>query len=156
MCETTATADDTPASMPRPAEGPAVDPTALEPVDEIEITTLGDNVFDALLPGGHRLGEAGLPGTGRGPNRMTAFGGVTRSGRPAPVRRSLPYPSDLGISPAQGLTISQVATAVTVAERLPMMCGRAQGKVIESFTARVTISDSNSMVSSPSVTVPTS
>jgi hypothetical protein len=26
-----------------------------------------------------------------------------------------------------------------------MMCGLAQGKVIESFTARVTISDSNSM-----------
>jgi len=63
MCETTATADDTLASMPRPAEGPAVDPIALEPVDEIEITTLVDNVFDALLPGDERVRRASF-GTG--------------------------------------------------------------------------------------------
>jgi 7,8-dihydropterin-6-yl-methyl-4-(beta-D-ribofuranosyl)aminobenzene 5'-phosphate synthase len=35
--------------VPRPAAGTAVDPIALEPVDEVVITTLVDNVYDALL-----------------------------------------------------------------------------------------------------------
>ena len=35
--------------MPRAADGLAVDPIALPEVDEITITTLADNVFDALL-----------------------------------------------------------------------------------------------------------
>jgi 7,8-dihydropterin-6-yl-methyl-4-(beta-D-ribofuranosyl)aminobenzene 5'-phosphate synthase len=38
-------------ALPRPAPGPAVDPIALEPVDEVVITTLVDNVFDGLLAG---------------------------------------------------------------------------------------------------------
>jgi 7,8-dihydropterin-6-yl-methyl-4-(beta-D-ribofuranosyl)aminobenzene 5'-phosphate synthase len=42
------------AAAPRPAEGPAVDPIALEPVDEVRITTLVDNMFDALLAGDER------------------------------------------------------------------------------------------------------
>lgn len=42
------------AAAPRPAEGPAVDPIALEPVDEVRITTLVDNTFDALLGGDER------------------------------------------------------------------------------------------------------
>jgi len=37
------------AALPRPAEGPAVDPVRLEPVDELVVTPLVDNVFDALL-----------------------------------------------------------------------------------------------------------
>jgi 7,8-dihydropterin-6-yl-methyl-4-(beta-D-ribofuranosyl)aminobenzene 5'-phosphate synthase len=37
------------ASIPRPAPGPSVDPIHLEPVDAVEITTLVDNLFDALL-----------------------------------------------------------------------------------------------------------
>jgi 7,8-dihydropterin-6-yl-methyl-4-(beta-D-ribofuranosyl)aminobenzene 5'-phosphate synthase len=37
------------ASNPRRAEGPAVDPIALEPVDEVVITTLMDNSYDALM-----------------------------------------------------------------------------------------------------------
>lgn len=37
------------AAVPRPAPGPAVDPVHLEPVDELVVTTLVDNVFDALL-----------------------------------------------------------------------------------------------------------
>jgi 7,8-dihydropterin-6-yl-methyl-4-(beta-D-ribofuranosyl)aminobenzene 5'-phosphate synthase len=37
------------ASAPRPAPGTAVDPIDLEPVDEVVITTLVDNSYDALL-----------------------------------------------------------------------------------------------------------
>ena len=37
------------AARPRRAPGPAVDPIALEPVDEIVITTLMDNSYDALM-----------------------------------------------------------------------------------------------------------
>lgn len=40
------------AALPRPAEGRAADPITLEPVDEVVITTLMDNTFDALLPPG--------------------------------------------------------------------------------------------------------
>jgi 7,8-dihydropterin-6-yl-methyl-4-(beta-D-ribofuranosyl)aminobenzene 5'-phosphate synthase len=36
-------------AMPRPAPGTAVDPVALEPVDEVVITMLVDNSFDALM-----------------------------------------------------------------------------------------------------------
>jgi 7,8-dihydropterin-6-yl-methyl-4-(beta-D-ribofuranosyl)aminobenzene 5'-phosphate synthase len=37
------------ASRPRRADGPAVDPIDLEPVDEVVITTLVDNSYDALM-----------------------------------------------------------------------------------------------------------
>ncbi|SHM69865.1 MBL fold metallo-hydrolase [Cryptosporangium aurantiacum] len=37
------------AAAPRPAEGPAVDPITVPPVDEVAVTTLIDNTFDALL-----------------------------------------------------------------------------------------------------------
>jgi 7,8-dihydropterin-6-yl-methyl-4-(beta-D-ribofuranosyl)aminobenzene 5'-phosphate synthase len=46
MCATDGSPSD---SLPRPADGPAVDPVHLEPVDEVVITTLMDNTFDALL-----------------------------------------------------------------------------------------------------------
>lgn len=46
-----------PAALPRPAAGRAADPVTLEPVDEVVVTTLMDNTFDALLPPG--------PGTAR-------------------------------------------------------------------------------------------
>ncbi len=39
-------------SAPREAEGPAVDPVTLPPVDEVTITTLVDNTYDALLASG--------------------------------------------------------------------------------------------------------
>ena len=48
------------AAAPRPAPGPAVDPIALEPVDEVVITTLVDNVFDGLLVGNDRVTRAPL------------------------------------------------------------------------------------------------
>ena len=37
-------------SAPRPAEGAAVDPIALEPVDEVVVTVLMDNSYDGLMP----------------------------------------------------------------------------------------------------------
>jgi 7,8-dihydropterin-6-yl-methyl-4-(beta-D-ribofuranosyl)aminobenzene 5'-phosphate synthase len=58
MCESGAEPHDVLTSLPRPATGPAVDPIALEPVDEIEITTLVDNVFDGLLTGDERTRRA--------------------------------------------------------------------------------------------------
>ncbi|MFG1858583.1 MBL fold metallo-hydrolase [Actinomadura geliboluensis] len=59
MCETGGGQAEAPASMPRPATGAAVDPIALEPVDEVEIVTLVDNVYDALLTDGERTRRAG-------------------------------------------------------------------------------------------------
>jgi 7,8-dihydropterin-6-yl-methyl-4-(beta-D-ribofuranosyl)aminobenzene 5'-phosphate synthase len=47
-------------AAPRPAPGPAVDPIALEPVDEVVVTTLVDNVFDGLLAGGDGVVRASL------------------------------------------------------------------------------------------------
>ena len=42
-------------AAPRPATGPAVDPITLAPVDEVTITTLVDNVYDALLQSDDRV-----------------------------------------------------------------------------------------------------
>src|SRR5690242_14694320 len=36
-------------SAPRPAHGTAIDPIELEPIDEVVITTLVDNSYDALI-----------------------------------------------------------------------------------------------------------
>ena len=43
------------AARPQPVIGDAVDPIALEPVDEVLVTTLVDNTFDALLPSDDRV-----------------------------------------------------------------------------------------------------
>ena len=56
MCD--GSADVPGAAAPRPAPGAAVDPITLEPVDELLITTLVDNVYDALLPGDERTRRA--------------------------------------------------------------------------------------------------
>ena len=52
------------ASVPRIAAGHAVDPIALQPVDEVRITTLVDNVFDGLLASDDRVERADF-GNGR-------------------------------------------------------------------------------------------
>ena len=52
------------AAAPRAIEGDAVDPITLEPVDEVIITTLVDNSYDALLPD---MGPARRAGLGRSP-----------------------------------------------------------------------------------------
>jgi 7,8-dihydropterin-6-yl-methyl-4-(beta-D-ribofuranosyl)aminobenzene 5'-phosphate synthase len=69
MCDGTGTPTEVTASTPRPAEGTAVDPIALEPVDEVVITTLMDNSYDALM------GDTG-------PAHCTPFSGVPQV--PAP------------------------------------------------------------------------
>ncbi|GAA3580416.1 MBL fold metallo-hydrolase [Kribbella ginsengisoli] len=61
MCDSTnATPRDAAESAPRPVEGEAVDPISLLPVDEIRITTLVDNAFDALLTSDQRATRTGF------------------------------------------------------------------------------------------------
>jgi 7,8-dihydropterin-6-yl-methyl-4-(beta-D-ribofuranosyl)aminobenzene 5'-phosphate synthase len=59
-----ATAADVVRTAPRAAEGPAVDPVTLPPVDEITITTMVDNTFDALLASADGVARPGM-NTGR-------------------------------------------------------------------------------------------
>jgi 7,8-dihydropterin-6-yl-methyl-4-(beta-D-ribofuranosyl)aminobenzene 5'-phosphate synthase len=59
MCEgATASGLDAGLVAPRPALGDAIDPIGLEPVDEVVVTTLVDNVYDALLPSDGRTTRA--------------------------------------------------------------------------------------------------
>ena len=63
-----ATADDVRAAMPHPVVGSAADPIAPEPVDDVVITTLVDNVYDALLTGGDTITREPLAaGTAQAP-----------------------------------------------------------------------------------------
>ena len=52
MCDV---GNDVAGVSPRAVVGDVVDPVALEPVDSVEIVTLVDNVFDALLTGDERV-----------------------------------------------------------------------------------------------------
>jgi 7,8-dihydropterin-6-yl-methyl-4-(beta-D-ribofuranosyl)aminobenzene 5'-phosphate synthase len=47
LCQDHATAADVHAAMPRQVPGSAVDPIALEPVDDVVVTTLVDNLTPA-------------------------------------------------------------------------------------------------------------
>ncbi|MET0702374.1 MAG: MBL fold metallo-hydrolase [Mycobacterium sp.] len=51
MCDGCSTHAEVAASVPRSAPGEAADPIVLEPVDEIVVTTLVDNSYDALMGG---------------------------------------------------------------------------------------------------------
>src|SRR5579862_9913339 len=65
-------------SAPRAADGPAVDPVTLPAVDEVTVTTMVDNVFDALLASG-----PGVTRTPMGAGRVAAphfTGGETTAG----------------------------------------------------------------------------
>jgi 7,8-dihydropterin-6-yl-methyl-4-(beta-D-ribofuranosyl)aminobenzene 5'-phosphate synthase len=64
MCEAPNDPRQAAMTVPRPAAGLAVDPVTLEPVDEVVVTTLVDNVYDALLAGDGRTSRAPL-GLGR-------------------------------------------------------------------------------------------
>jgi 7,8-dihydropterin-6-yl-methyl-4-(beta-D-ribofuranosyl)aminobenzene 5'-phosphate synthase len=68
MCETGTDPHEVLSSAPREAAGKAVDPIALEPVDAVEIVTLVDNVFDALLSGDERTRRSSFAvGTAKAP-----------------------------------------------------------------------------------------
>ena len=62
MCDGGGWPTEVAATLPRPAEGTAVDPIALEPVDEVVITTLVDNSYDALMGDTGPAHRAPLPG----------------------------------------------------------------------------------------------
>ena len=81
MCTETGTADPTAVAFaaPRAAEGVAVDPVALEPVDALTITVLVDNSFDALLVNDEVATRARL-GTGEPQPAPQYVGGTTRTG----------------------------------------------------------------------------
>jgi 7,8-dihydropterin-6-yl-methyl-4-(beta-D-ribofuranosyl)aminobenzene 5'-phosphate synthase len=68
MCTDPADQQQITAATPRDATGMAVDPISLAPVDEITITTLVDNVYDALLTDDDRATRAPFRvGTARAP-----------------------------------------------------------------------------------------
>ncbi len=68
MCDEPGSFDEVVRAAPRAADGSAVDPIALEPVDEVVVTTLIDNVYDALLTGDERIERAPFrAGTARAP-----------------------------------------------------------------------------------------
>jgi 7,8-dihydropterin-6-yl-methyl-4-(beta-D-ribofuranosyl)aminobenzene 5'-phosphate synthase len=58
VCEESATAENLRAATPHPVPGNAVDPITLKPVDEVVVTTLVDNVYDALLGGQETITRA--------------------------------------------------------------------------------------------------
>jgi 7,8-dihydropterin-6-yl-methyl-4-(beta-D-ribofuranosyl)aminobenzene 5'-phosphate synthase len=68
MCTEAAAAGDVRAAMPHPVVGSAADPIALEPVDDVVVTTLVDNVYDALLTSDDTITRAPLAaGTAQAP-----------------------------------------------------------------------------------------
>jgi 7,8-dihydropterin-6-yl-methyl-4-(beta-D-ribofuranosyl)aminobenzene 5'-phosphate synthase len=79
MCDEPGGAGEALAATPREATGPAVDPVALQAVDAVEITTLVDNVFDALLADGEGVRRANL-GTGGSVQAPQFEGGATLPG----------------------------------------------------------------------------
>jgi 7,8-dihydropterin-6-yl-methyl-4-(beta-D-ribofuranosyl)aminobenzene 5'-phosphate synthase len=60
MCDEAPTAENIRAATPHPVPGRAVDPITLKPVDEVVVTTLVDNVYDALLGGQETITRAPL------------------------------------------------------------------------------------------------
>jgi 7,8-dihydropterin-6-yl-methyl-4-(beta-D-ribofuranosyl)aminobenzene 5'-phosphate synthase len=60
LCQELANPADIRTAAPRPVTGTAVDPIALAPVDEVIVTTLVDNVYDALLRGNETVTRASL------------------------------------------------------------------------------------------------
>jgi hypothetical protein len=74
VCRESATAGEVRAAMPHPVAGSAADPIALEPVDDVLVTTLVDNVYDALLTGDDAITRAPLAaGTAQAPQFEPGF-----------------------------------------------------------------------------------
>jgi 7,8-dihydropterin-6-yl-methyl-4-(beta-D-ribofuranosyl)aminobenzene 5'-phosphate synthase len=108
MCDSAPDTRQAAAAVPRAATGSAVDPIALEPVDEIVITTLVDNVYDGLLEGDERTIRAPLnAGLAEAPQfetGLTAVGLLAEHGfsalvsvRRGPATTTLLF--DTGLSP---------------------------------------------------------
>ena len=117
-------------AVPRSAPGPAVDPVGLAPVDEVRVTVLVDNLYDALLAGDERTRRAPFTvGTAAAPQfeeGKTAVGLVAEHGFAAlvTVRRGATTTSllfDAGLSPD---------ALVTNADRLGVDLAAAQGVVL--------------------------
>jgi 7,8-dihydropterin-6-yl-methyl-4-(beta-D-ribofuranosyl)aminobenzene 5'-phosphate synthase len=75
MCDSPGSSAEALAAAPRPAPGTAIDPIHLEPADEVVITTLVDNVFDALLTSDARASRVSF-GVGRMPAPQFESGGT--------------------------------------------------------------------------------
>ena len=108
MCDSPPDNGQAARAVPRAAAGPAVDPVALEPVDEIVITTLVDNVYDGLLAGDERTTRAPLSaGVAQAPqfeSGLTSVGLMAEHGFSAlvSVRRAATTTTllfDTGLSP---------------------------------------------------------
>ncbi|MFG2306569.1 MBL fold metallo-hydrolase [Actinacidiphila glaucinigra] len=131
MCDTTnASTREAELSAPRPVPGSAVDPITLQPVDEVRVTVLMDNTFDALLVGDEHTTRTGF-GPATTPARQfesghTAAGLLAEHGFSALVTvrrddRETMLLFDAGLSPS-GL--------VTNADRLGIGLGGLQGVVL--------------------------
>ncbi len=100
------------ASAPRPAPGAAVDPVHLEPVDEVQVTTLVDNTFDGLLPGDDTCTRATMRPAGANPQFEDGYaldGLLAEHGYSALVRvtqgaTSTTVVFDTGLSPSAMVT----------------------------------------------------
>src|SRR5215472_10229407 len=108
VCQEPATAGDVRAAMPHPVVGSAADPIALEPVDDVAVTTLVDNVYDALLTSDDSITRAPFAaGTAQAPQfepGRTTIGLMAEHGFSAlvTVRRGATTTSvlfDTGLSP---------------------------------------------------------
>jgi 7,8-dihydropterin-6-yl-methyl-4-(beta-D-ribofuranosyl)aminobenzene 5'-phosphate synthase len=130
MCDASAEVPGAGRALPRLAAGAAIDPIALEPVDELLVTTLVDNVYDALLVGDERTQRAPFGvGTAAAPQfegGRTAVGLVAEHGFAAlvTVRRAGTTTSllfDTGLSPD---------AMVTNADRLGVDLSTVQGVVL--------------------------
>jgi metal-dependent hydrolase (beta-lactamase superfamily II) len=77
LCKEPATAGDVHAAMPHPVVGSAADPIALEPADDVVVTTLVDNVYDALVTGDNTITRAPFAaGTAQAPQFEPGFTNV--------------------------------------------------------------------------------
>ena len=73
-------------TAPRAAEGPAVDPVTLPEVDEVAVTTMVDNTFDALLASGDGVSRTPM-GAGTSPAGQFAGGETIAGSEPSTALR---------------------------------------------------------------------
>ena len=92
MCDGGGSPTEVAATLPRPAEGTAVDPIALEPVDEVVITTLVDNSYDALMGDTGPAHRAPLPGVASVRHRSSRRAVRFRADRRARLLRAGDHP----------------------------------------------------------------